>query len=312
MKRFETCLDAWAKRDSEPTHLIGLSLFRIVAGLAILSQFLTVYRQRYYLFGNEGLIPYESYRGQMSHFSLYWFTSSDWSFDFLYHLSIAVVATWTLGYRSRLLTPVVFYCWTSFTDRGPPIWDGGDNLMAILLVFATFANVGAYLSVSPRGYGKPSPASGIFHNTAVRAVGLQLCVVYFVAGIMKARGQTWLDGSALYASCADREFGWPGVTDRIADNTLLMSVLGPFTILFQLAFPFLFLLNRRTRSLIVLIAMGFHVSIALSMGLLSFAAFFIAAELAVIGDDEYRAVARRIQSWRAGRTIPPLTDSVVS
>ena len=75
MDRFKACLAACARRDGDRVNLIGLSLFRIVAGLAILSQLLTMYQQRYYLFGNEGLIPYGSYTRQMSHFSLYWFTN---------------------------------------------------------------------------------------------------------------------------------------------------------------------------------------------------------------------------------------------
>jgi hypothetical protein len=42
--------------------------------------------------------------------------------------------------------------------------------------------------------------------------------------------------------------------------------------------------------------MSFHLAIAVLMGLLSFAAFFIAAELALISDEEYRRIARLIHA----------------
>lgn len=296
-------LQAVVDREREPRNLIGLSLFRVLVGIAVLSEFLLVYGQRAYLFGNRGLVPYATYLDQMSHFSLYWYAQSDWVFELIYHGSILVVLLWTLGYATGWLTPLVFYCWTSFTDRGPPIWDGGDNLISILLVFAWFADLGAHFSPSRAGTEPKRPrlvqrvpALGIFHNTAVRAFGIQVCIVYFVAGIMKARGHGWLDGSALYASWADPQFGWPGVTDRIAQNKALLSVLGPLTIAFQIAFPFFFALNRRSRVFILVVAMSFHLAIALLMGLLSFATFFIAAELALISDAEYRRVARLFQS----------------
>lgn len=295
-------LQAIVARESLPKNLIGLSVFRVLAGTVMLSEFLLIYGQRAFLFGNHGLIPHATYIEQMSHFSLYWYASSDWAFELVYHGSVLVLLLWTLGYATRWLTPLVFYCWTSFTDRGPTIWDGGDNLIAILLVYACFADLGAHFRCSRAGaeLQRPRlvqrvPALAVFHNTAVRAFGIQVCIVYFTAGIMKARGHGWLDGSALYAAWSDPQFGWPGVTDWITRNKALLSVVGPLTVAFQISFPFFFTLNPRSRVFILLVAMGFHLGIAVLMGLLSFAAFFIAAELALISDAEYGRAARLVR-----------------
>lgn len=54
-------LSARAHAAAQPTHLIGLSLFRVLCGLNILGQYLLVYHQRHFLFGNEGMIPYAYY-----------------------------------------------------------------------------------------------------------------------------------------------------------------------------------------------------------------------------------------------------------
>src|SRR4051812_32807316 len=88
-------LEQLALRQSRPTHLIGLSVFRVLVGLNLLAEYLLVYGQRGYLFNNRGLIPYATYLTQLSHFSLYWFASRDWMFELIYHGSVAVVLLWT-------------------------------------------------------------------------------------------------------------------------------------------------------------------------------------------------------------------------
>ena len=89
---------------------------------------------------------------------------------------------------------------------------------------------------------------------------------------------------------------------------MLPFALGPVTILFQISFPFFFLLNRRSRIAILVVAMGFHLGIALLMGLLSFAVFFIAAELALITDHEYRTLGRALRRHVLRRqAAPPLS-----
>lgn len=302
LETFTRRLSAAAAREAMPRHLLGPSLFRLLAGLNILGQYLTVYSQRDYLFGNTGMVSYAQYLQVSGRFSLYRFAPSDWLFELVYHAGIAVTAAWAAGYYTRWLTPLVLLFWSSFVDRGQAMWDGGDNLAGILLVYVCFADVGAHFSAArPEVERAVSriPALGILHNVAMRACGLQVCVVYFVAGVLKARGHTWLDGSALYGAWADREFGWPGVTDTLYGYDLLLATLGPLTVFFQVSFPFFFLLNQRSRTVILVVAMGFHLSIGLLMGLLSFAVFFIGAELALISDEEYAAFGRSLRSLAA-------------
>lgn len=77
--------------------------------------------------------------------------------------------------------------------------------------------------------------------------------------------------------------------------------------LFQIAFPFFVFLNRSTRVLAVLVAMTFHLAIGSVMGLVTFAAFMMAVDLAIIGDDEYRTVgrfSREARDWLVGQTRP--------
>jgi hypothetical protein len=284
-----------ATKAARMTHSIGPSLFRLLAGVAILSEYLLVYGQRRSLFGNEGVVPYAEFLQWTVPLSIYQFTPTHFTFEVAYHASVLVAILWTVGVWTRWLTPCLMVCWTSLMDRGPGIWDGGDNLIAILLIYACFMDVGAHFTLQ----GTPTKmlsgrasALTVLHNTALAACSVQVCIVYFVAGLAKARGHTWLDGSALYNSMADLEFGWPGVRELLYNNGLVLSIAGPLTVFFQISFPFFFYLNRKSRLAILAVAICFHLGIGIFMGLVSFAAHFIAAELALISDHEYRTLGR--------------------
>lgn len=287
-------LEAIFQANCEPTHTIGPSLFRVIAGLALLSEQLISYSQRHVLFGRDNVLPYASYAKIAPFWSPYRYALDDLTFEFVYHSSAVVIGLWTLGLKTRYLTPLVLLFWKALEHRGFGLWDGGHNLISILLVYSCGMNLGAHLSVTPATLEGGS--ARILHRVGGLACGAQVCVVYFVAGVMKARGNTWLDGTALYYALVSPEFAWPGVTEFLYRNETLLGVVGPMTVFFQISFPFFYFLNRKTRLFCLIAGMAFHIQIAVFMGLITFAAFFIGAELALVSDSEYRRVSRWLAS----------------
>jgi hypothetical protein len=317
--RIGVALERLAMKYSGSKYTIGPSVFRVISGLAMLSEILLVYSERRVLFGPDGVVPFEEFIESRRQFSIFMFSPSTLAFELAYHAAIIIALLWTLGVATRWLTPCLAVCWTSVMDRGPGLWDGGDNLIAILVIYACFADVGAHFSLFRSRAGvsaQRSPAFGILHNTALAAFAVQVSIVYFFAGLLKAGGHTWLDGAALYNSMADREFGWPGAAEFLSRNRVLLSIVGPGTVFFQISFPFFFFLNRTSRHVILVVAIAFHIGIAVFLGLIPFAAFFIAAELALIEDDVYRRVARSLaaalgrlgvaQGRQVGRFLRPV------
>ena len=74
------------------------------------------------------------------------------------------------------------------------------------------------------------------------------------------------------------------------------------TVVFQIGFPFMVALNRHARRVALLLAMGFHVGIAVVMGLTSFAMFMVAADLTLLSDQEVsNAAAFLRRRWRGVR-----------
>ncbi|HTE50840.1 MAG TPA: HTTM domain-containing protein [Kofleriaceae bacterium] len=298
-----------------PRCLYGASILRVMAGCVILYQLLINYGQRGFLFGPDGVLSFDDFTAlqrAVGSFSLYHLSTSRIWFELLYHASIAVAMAWALGWRTRLLSPVNYLLWMSLHNRFPQLWDGGDNLMQLVLIYALFAEVGAHFSFDASrraANGQPNEPSGawaIAHNAALLAIAFQVCLVYGVAGLTKVRGDVWQNGTALYYALRSPDYRLPGVSPLLYENGVLLTLLAYSTVAFQVAFPFLVFAHRHTRTLAVLVGISFHLAIGSVMGLVTFALFLIAADLTLIGDDEYRGLGRLARgAWqRVERRLP--------
>ncbi|GAE95425.1 thioredoxin [Gracilibacillus boraciitolerans JCM 21714] len=168
--------------------LIGASLVRISIALLLLYHYLIHYFQRYFLWSDSGVNVYEP---KEAAFSLYNFNNSLAYFDLIYHLGIIVTIIYLLGYKGRIISIINYIFYFSLYNRTVHISDGGDNLLIICMLFLLFANTTAYFSLDAKKHQERLKAnktsffkdiSMIFHNFAVLACIIQLCVVYFFSG----------------------------------------------------------------------------------------------------------------------------------
>ncbi|KYF51643.1 hypothetical protein BE08_35680, partial [Sorangium cellulosum] len=292
--------------------LIGASLFRIVAGLTILHLYLANYHQRHYLYGPEGVWPFARSLEEAHNagaFSIYVLSRSPVFFEVVFHLGVLFAALWVVGFRTRLMSLLTYVGLWSLHQRNPALLDGGDNVVRLALLYGIFAELGAYFSLDAdrlraqreRG-GDLQRIKAMMHNAAILACAVQVCLVYGVAGLYKVQGELWQNGTALYYITRVGEFTWPGHSEGLYRSVPLVTALTYATVAFQLCFPFLFALNRHTRRLALAGAILFHSGIAIMMGLVTFAAFMISVELALVSDAEYRALgalSRRLVSIEA-------------
>ena len=301
---------------SQDRFLVGASIFRIAVGLTILFQYLINYPQRHYLYGPQAAWPYDRLStdlAQSGSFSLYAISSSPLFFEIIFHLGLLFTTLWVVGWNTRIMTILTYVFLWSLHERTPVLWDGGDNLISIIMIYAMFANLGAYFSLDAdklhtdrlQGGTRPQLRS-MLHNAALLAFALQLCLLYGVSGLYKVQGEVWQNGTALYYVMRADEFTWPGYSEFIYRNSFLVTALTYITVGFQVAFPFLFFMNRYTRWFALFVAFGFHTGIALFMGLVTFSLFIISVEAALISDKEYRGINRwlrhlgdKLRQWMA-------------
>lgn len=292
---------------SRPHGLRGLAAFRVVAGIALLYQALVNYAQRHVIWGPEGVLAFDDWRAGLHTADINLFALDDSSlwFEAVYHAVIVVTALWTIGVAPRATTVATCLLTWSLHGRNPLVLSGGNNLVQILLVYAMFADCSGRSAVGPTR--RSTPYLGLLHNAAYLAIVVQVCLVYFSAGIWKVHGERWFFGTALYYALRAPEFLLPGISEPIYQSATLVVLFSYATWMFQLAFPFAICMRREIRVAMLAVALGFHVSIIVVMGLSVFGLLMIAADLALLGDGDYAWLAglwrRGHDAWRRRRRV---------
>ncbi|NDL59091.1 HTTM domain-containing protein [Phytoactinopolyspora mesophila] len=291
----------------------GLSVMRMCLGVAIVGSLTVNFVDRYYVWGPGArwLQP--------------WLVIDDWGFPFtviftpddstvmftVKYLCLGVVAVlFTLGWRTRVITPLLLLMLASLMRLNPVATDAGDNLTRIMLLFMCFADVSARWSLDARRRAAAGPPRRripawpgvLFHNVALIAIAGQVFVVYVVSGLSKVQGSMWQEGVGLYYPLRIAQYeAWPALNELVYSSAFFVTVGSYVTVFVQVFFPLL-LLRRGTRIMALVLVFFMHVGIAVTMALPWFSLAILAADAIFIRDDSYRAAMRWLS--RARRADP--------
>jgi len=105
-------------------------------------------------------------------------------------------------------------------------------------------------------------------------IQIQLCVIYFYTGLEKLKGGTWWDGTALWSVFANPQMVIADLT-WLKNFPLVVVALTFATVLFEVYFPAL-VWFKKTRIIMLLIGISFHMGIGVFMALYSFAFIMMA------------------------------------
>ncbi|MFE3324945.1 hypothetical protein [Streptomyces sp. NPDC059176] len=306
----------WASLDrlsASPVAVTGVCGTRALLGFVGFMFYASQYGDRGYLFGPDGVYPWQSFteglrdNGTFSLLSLS--TSGGW-FEMVFHLGMLAALAVTLGLGGRLVLAAHWVLLWSVFQRQPLILDGGDNLAYLVLPMLLLTNCYDRFALSfgvvrrwvARMPGTLRAVAPALHNLGVAAIGAQICLVYIVSGLYKVQGRMWQDGTALFYVLRIPEFEWPGISRLLYENDLLVVGGTYAATLFMVYFP-LGVLVPRLRPWAAVGSIGLHVSIALLMGLTSFALTMVACDLVFLsrGLDDGVRVARR--AWNRLRAL---------
>lgn len=308
-RSLSTCTDSltW-KWSTTPSRLRGMSLCRIVIGLAGVNFYISNIAQRDLLWGPNGYINSAMFRIQSSYLhihSLYSVSTSNTYFQCIFFGGLFVAVLFTIcGGRSLTVLHAVFL-WSIY-GRNQQIMDGGDNLAAILVLLLIFVITDAHYSPMARWrqqrmrtHFSPSRPrlTVLVHNAAVFLVTFQVAILYFCAGAWKLSGGLWEDGTAMYYVNHATDFRFLSLGWLVA-NSMTTTIITYFAIVANLAFPF-GLLTKRMRIATVSMAMTMHLGIIMVMGLTGFGITMIGADLGCLSDDEYDMLRRAATAMRS-------------
>ncbi|WP_114854229.1 HTTM domain-containing protein [Brachybacterium sp. YJGR34] len=211
-----------------------------------------------------------------------------------YLATIALVTAFMLGWRTRIVTPLLFIAYTTLNGQNTPISDGGNYFIRIMLIYLILMDVSRRWSLDARRRARsarPETQTGsVLHNIGLCLVIAQICIVYLEAGLYKVQGTLWQDGTAVYYPLQSVAYGvFPPLADLMTAFALPVVLATYVTVLAQIAFPFL-LFHRVTRRIALIVLLGMHLSIAVVMGLPFFSGIMASADAVLVSGATWIAI----------------------
>lgn len=119
----------------------------------------------------------------------------------IFWISLVSAVLLTIGLFTRTSSILVFVCLNSIQQRNLYITHGGDTFLRLAGFFLIFAPAGAALSLDHLiGVWRRKEPSPIQWRSpwAQRMIQIQLSLIYLTAFLVKMKGATWLQGTALF------------------------------------------------------------------------------------------------------------------
>ncbi|MER5938256.1 sporulation-delaying protein SdpB family protein [Streptomyces sp. NPDC001928] len=234
-------------------------------------------------------------------------------------LVLLVVAS---GWRPRFTAiPHAYVAFSVFTGISIP--DGGDQITWVLTLLIAIVAVGD----SRRWHWQHSPAQdpesqrrGVLALLGVSAVvvaRLQMAVLYFQSCVAKLPHAEWADGTALYYWVNNYDFGAPGwlrpTVSAVVHSPLGVAAMTWGPLVLEIALAAALLMPQKVRWILLAAGVLFHLSIAVVMGLWSFAFAMWAGLLLLLAplghDPDLARILRALR--RRTRTPEPVRDEPV-
>lgn len=173
--------------------------------------------------------------------------------------------------------------------------NGGFHLSQQLFFFSTFF-VGAVGSEKNRF----SRFRNLVHNLAHYAIWIQIAIMYGMAGLQKLRGDLWLSGDAVAIILSLEEYSLPFINELISGNNLLLRLMTYAALAYQLSFP-CFIWFRKMRPIWLMFGTGFHLFIAVVIGISDYGFILIASYSIFIEEERAKAIVMRLKMIFAGK-----------
>ncbi|MCZ2401712.1 HTTM domain-containing protein [Paenarthrobacter sp. Z7-10] len=295
----------------------GTSILRILLGACAVAIVATNIMDRKYIWGTASGWAQPYREDSIWNFWLFKFfgaSDPDWMLIAKLVLFAVFGVLMVLGWRTRIVTVVTWLMFTSLAALGPTSSDSADNAFRIMLLYSFLTDGSLKWSLDSRRRRikaeklstgrRVSAAAGtlippwigvIVHNLAVVAIGAQVIVIYLIAGLAKARGALWQNGTAIYYPMYSENFSpWPQLNHLLVANNLMVHLISWGSVAIQMLFPLL-LLNRWTRRLAVVGMIAMHAGIGIFLGLSVFSLAMVAADVIYVRDSTMESISNWVR-----------------
>ncbi|MDH4468155.1 MAG: hypothetical protein QE271_08855 [Bacteriovoracaceae bacterium] len=278
--------------------LRSLAFARISLGISLIYYFFTLFQDFRLFLTSEGLVPRKEYIGTMAHawsWSVYFINDHPNFIFLLLCFHFALVLSFTLGYKTKLSTFLLWIMTVSLHNRNWFILNGGDDLIRCMLLICIFLPLGKCFSIDavthrlPSGK-KQSPTIKNYFSWFNLCFIYQLGSIYVVSALFKYhpiwRSEFTALDYALHLDMFARPFGiW------MRDQYHLLKWMTASAIIIEVYAPFLLALGlisklfSTSRYMAVIIFSSFHLGIDLLINVGPFPYYAISFWLALLPAD---------------------------
>jgi len=203
--------------------LRSLAALRVVLALTVLADLFERATNLRVHYTAEGILPRRILIDQIDHWQFSLALMNDTRFFQALLFAVAAVAALAMliGYRTRLMTFVVWVLILSIQVRNPFVNSSADDLLRILLFWSMFLPLGTWWSVDyMRGTATQPPSLRVL-SMATAGLFLQIAFVYWFTLWLKSGPEWRVNGTALYYALSIEELASPLGTYVLQFSTLL-------------------------------------------------------------------------------------------
>lgn len=276
--------------NDKPQHIEGTRYLNIFLGCYMIYRAISEIHYSHFLYHASGI-------GSSTINPIFSTIFMDSFFESSWNITVAHIFMFLIGFglvnnvKTRWCYLGIFLFYQILNFRMVYLGDGGDNLMSLLCYFGL-------LLMTPGDKYKQGSLKVFLHNIGVVLIVSQVLQIYFIAGIMKAAGDTWQQGTAMYLVSQLDWFGHP-LGHELFKNASATVLVSYITIIYQVTFPVAFF--SRFKMLYVAMGLAFHIGIAVSMGLITFSLVMCGVEAFLLNEKEYAWLRQKLQlikTWK--------------
>lgn len=221
-------------------NLFTLSVFRIVFSLVMFFFYLSRTPDLKFFYSDQGIITGE-FLQSLDLFKYNWgilFHYNSLQLIYLLHgIFLVSIFLVMVGFLTPVSSAVAYFLHLTFLHRNMTVMFGCDMIGTFYFLYMCFAKTNREFSLDAR-LGFFQGRQRWIQHIAFRLMQIQICVVYWYAGLEKLKGVRWWDGSALWdvLSISDM-IRWD--MSFVAHLPFLLAIGSYSVILWEMFFPFM-------------------------------------------------------------------------
>lgn len=219
--------------------------------------------------------------------------------------SVLAAGCGVLGLWPRLTVPLTYFSMLLFRERGPFITFGADLVLNCIGLWVLFLDT---QGASSLGRARDSACTRSVEGWPVRAIQIQVALIYLVTGLAKLQTVPWQDGSAVYYALQVGSVTKTAPPELLLGQRWLLILMTYGTLVIELSVPFILLAYRPLRGYAVAACVALHSGIDLLMSIRFFGLVMYVGLWSFVPASLLDALAAACRRARADKGLSFRTD----